>query len=78
MTAKDQAREVCLAIRRAMLEFGRPATPVEIAASTGLSLAVVNRRLQSNGAGNMPAEIALFAKGETGWGLTERARNENG
>ena len=76
MPASDQAREAFLAIRRAMLDFGRPVTPREIAAATGLPPAVVVRRLQSSGTGNLKEGLALFAKGETGWGLTLRGRSE--
>ena len=75
-TSQLQAREYSLAIRRAMLILGRPATAVEIAAIAALPLQVVARRLQGNGTSNLDNRFAWFAKGEAGWGLTTRGREE--
>lgn len=74
MSARDQARADFLAIRRAMLAIGRPATAQELAEVSGLPLVTVSRRLQANGTGNMTAEFAWFKRGEAEWGLTEVGR----
>ena len=78
MTAQGQAREVFLAIRRALLALGRPATATEIAERTGLSAAVVTRRLQSNGTSNATAAFCWFVRTPDGWTLTSRGRDGPG
>ena len=75
LTAQDQAREAFLSIRRALLALGRPANAAEIAELTGLSAAVVTRRLQSNATSNATAAFCWFVKTPDGWTLTGRGRD---